>query len=58
MTDLAVSRGDCEFCLQARFEAPIRQLIGELQQALYERDSKVVSYAHHDLLAQENAMFL
>ena len=56
MTDLAIPKGDYQSCLQARHDAQIRQLIGELQQALYERDSKLVRHAHHESQAAESAM--
>ena len=56
MTDLAIPEGDYQSCLQVRHDAQIRQLIEELKQALYERDSTLIRYAHHDLQVSENAM--
>ena len=45
-----------EACVEARYEAQIKHLTDSLQQAVVERDTKIISIAHRNLMAEQDAM--
>ena len=47
-----------EACAEGRYQSQIKELHGCFQRAMFERDSKVVAHARHDLLAEQEAMNL
>ena len=45
-----------EACVEARYDAQIKHLADSLQQAVVERDAKIISIAHRNLMAEQDAM--
>ena len=54
--ELQLFNGNYEACVEARYEAQIMHLTASLQQAVIERDTKIVSIAHRNLVAEQAAM--
>ena len=54
--ELEIFKINCEALVDAKYQEQIKILIGYPQQAILERDAKVVTVAHRDLMVEQTAM--